>query len=274
MGLRVLAVFPRCCDLVSSEGPDPQRVIGLVTPEIGDGPLNIVVNVGVWIPEAAEPGMEAQADAQHVKVGRLTIDLSEAEIWEPRPDWSTLRPNRGTIRARLPALHASCLERAPAGSLLPLLEEGSRGDPPRETVLSASRSAAKALEAGWAGDPVRLHEGVTRLAGLGGGLTPSGDDFLCGAMLWAWVAHPTPGSFCRVIVEIAAPRTTRLSAAFLAAAARGECSAGWHALLDALAQGDDVGVAAAARVVLARGATSGADALAGFVWAGAILGFG
>jgi hypothetical protein len=125
-----------------------------------------------------------------------------------------------------------------------------------------------AVKAGWAGDVGRLREGAAQLAGLGGGLTPGGDDFLCGAMLSAWLAHPRPGSLCRVIAETSASRTTTLSAALLWAAAEGECSAAWHALLDALAQGDDAGMNKAAQEVLIHGATSGADAMAGFLWAG------
>jgi hypothetical protein len=106
---------------------------------------------------------------------------------------------------------------------------------------------------------------VAWLAGLGGGLTPAGDDLLCGAMLAAWLAHPDPAGFCRGVVETAVPRTTMLSAAFLHAAGRGECGAAWHRLLAALAAGADDEIAAATAAVLAHGATSGADALTGFV---------
>jgi hypothetical protein len=67
------------------------------------------------------------------------------------------------------------------------------------------------------------------------------------------------------VVETAADLTTTLSAAFLRAAARGECSAAWHGLLAAFAEGDDVAMTAAAGRVLSYGATSGVDALTGFV---------
>jgi hypothetical protein len=137
-------------------------------------------------------------------------------------------------------------------------------------VLSVARRGAEVLRAGWDGDGERLQEGVTGLAGLGGGLTPAGDDFLSGAMLWAWLAYPTPASLGRAIVETAAPRTTTLSAALLRAAAQGECSAPWHALLAALGAEADTGqearIAAATGEILAHGATSGADTLAGFLY--------
>ena len=104
------------------------------------------------------------------------------------------------------------------------------------------------------------------LAGLGRGLTPAGDDFLTGLMLWAWLSHSDPDSFCRSLLDVAAPRTTTLSAAFLRAATLGECSVSWHNLLAALSEGRDVEITTAVQKVLAHGATSGADTLAGFLY--------
>jgi len=128
------------------------------------------------------------------------------------------------------------------------------------------QAAFESLRAGWQGDLAQLQDGAARLAGLGNGLTPAGDDFLIGVMLWAWLAHPTPQSFCGAIVESAAPRTMTLSAAFLRAAARGECDAAWHQLLAALATATNDELASVIERVLAHGATSGADTLAGFLW--------
>jgi hypothetical protein len=266
--LEVLAAFEHACDLVGQDEQGRRPVIALVAPQIGDGPLNVVLDDVRWDFRTIEPGTHAQADAEGLQIGGLEIDLSQAQLWDPRPDWAALRARRDASAARLATVRALALARAPAGSLLCLLDGGSRESPPWETIVATARSAADALEAGWAGDAARLREGATQLAGLGGGLTPAGDDFLCGAMLWAWLARPRPDSFCRAIAETAALRTTTLSAAFLRAAAKGECSAAWHALLHALAQGDDSTVSRVTRDVLTHGATSGADALAGFLWAG------
>jgi hypothetical protein len=272
--LEVLAVFERVCDLVSPDQQGRKPVIALVTPEIGDGPLNVVLNEGTRGFTSIKPGMRGQTDGDRLDIGGLAIELGDAEIWEPRPDWPALRAHAGAIATRLPMLRALSLERAPADSLLALMHEVPRQNRPSEAVLDAAQSAANALQGGWSGHPARLREGASQMAGLGPGLTPGGDDFLCGTMLWAWLAHSRPDAFCRAIAETAAPRTTTLSAAFLWAAARGECSAAWHALLDALAEGNDAGMAQAAQTVLTHGATSGADALAGFLWAGAQMGFG
>ena len=122
------------------------------------------------------------------------------------------------------------------------------------------------MQEGWRGDLERLQEGAAGLAGLGGGLTPAGDDFLAGALLGIWLAHPAPEPLCRAMVKVAAPRTTTLSAAFLRAAARGECSAAWHELLAALREGRQGEISRALHEILSYGATSGADTLAGFLY--------
>jgi len=260
---RVLAVFERACDLITHDGD----VVALVTPQIGNGPLNVVVSGAANLFAGVDPGapVTLELEAERLWVGGLVIDLEGAAVWEPRPDWDALRARPAAIVSRLPLLHNLCLRHAPAGSLLPLLGALPPGDAPAGAILSTAQEAAESLQEGWGGDLERLREGAAGLAGLGGGLTPAGDDFISGAMLWAWLAHPTPGPLCRAMIEVAIPRTTTLSAAFLRAAARGECSAAWQALLTALSEGAEAKITAAAQDVLTHGATSGADTLAGFL---------
>jgi hypothetical protein len=272
-----LAVFEHACNLVTPGG----HVVALVLPRIGDGPLNIVVEGKPDDFAAVQPGMSARLEGKRLRVGGLEIVLEEAVVWEPRPDWDRLRAGLHDITVRLPFLWALSMRHAPAGSLLPLawgwyveLIEGRAGGPGRPagagSVYGAfamvAREGAEALRVGWGGDPGQLRRGAARLAGLGSGLTPAGDDFLAGAMLWAWLAHSHPSEFCRTVIAAAAPRTTTLSAAFLRAAAGGECNAPWHTMLTALEGGMEEILAPSVQEVLAHGATSGADALAGFLW--------
>lgn len=271
---RVLAVFERACNLVTPDG----HVVALVLPQVGDGPLNIVVDAKPNNFAALEPETLAWVEEGQLWVGELEVSLGAAAVWEPCPDWKKLRSRRDACSARLPFVQALSQRHAPEGSLLLLTlhRPGGRTDPAVSGSLdaasnvwfAAAQAATEALRAGWEGDAATLQAGAAQLAGLGGGLTPAGDDFLSGAMLWAWLAHPSPQSLCRPLVEVAALRTTALSAAFLHAAARGECSAAWHRLLAALSQGSDTEVATTVQEVLSYGATSGADALAGFLWAG------
>jgi hypothetical protein len=338
---RVLAVFQRSCLLTIRDGGEP---LSLVPPEIGDGPLNIVVEAKPPALVEIEVGISASVSRACLQVGPLTVDLSAARTWEPRPEWATLRATSwpyhfeepclwatkhrhkysrwqsplqsrsgiaaslakgvlaprndvssvrsGSIRhgetrndgaekrdgharplcwldalqERLDQVGAAALRAAPPGSLLDLLTDGvAVPGAAQQTVLRAAREAVPLLAAGWVGDGRALARGAGWLAGLGGGLTPAGDDFLAGLMLRAWLAHPEPDAFCRHLLAAAAPRTTALSAAFLRAAARGECSAAWQALLLALAGAGPSQFDQAVCNVLAHGHTSGADMLAGFL---------
>ena len=141
-----------------------------------------------------------------------------------------------------------------------VLEEGQ--------VQARARGAAEAVWAGWLGDDSQLRAGAARFAGLGSGLTPAGDDFVLGTMLCAWLAHPNPTEYCDSVAEVSWPKTTMLSGAFLRSASAGEFGAPWHCLLDALRDESDERVEAATRQVLAFGHSSGADALAGFLFVG------
>jgi hypothetical protein len=75
----------------------------------------------------------------------------------------------------------------------------------------------------------------------------------------------SPQEVCQIIFEAAEGRTTLLSRAFLRSAKEGLFGENWHELLAALINGEPVGIRRAARRVLSSGATSGGDALAGFL---------
>jgi hypothetical protein len=113
---------------------------------------------------------------------------------------------------------------------------------------------------------------AARIAGLGPGLTPSGDDVLAGLLAfrsWAEVAGRWPGGapLRAAIREAAVPRTTRLAGQLLAAAEHGHVAAPLAGLLTSL-------LARSATFppdlsgLLAIGATSGADLLGGVRLAG------
>jgi hypothetical protein len=260
---RVQAIFARACLLVTPGGD----LLALVTAEIGDGPRNAVLDRSAPPSLFAdlEPGLPAEIQGTSLQVGHLAISLVQVQSWEPRPNWSKLRASKAPILPRLPDLLSLARQQAPPESLLDLLAEPSPSDPP-SAILGAARQALRLLQRGWAGDRAALEVGAAKLAGLGRGLTPAGDDFLAGLMLGAWLIHPTPDDICQRLLAAAAPRTTALSAAFLRAASQGECSASWHHLLAALADREETPLDRALPEILAHGQTSGADTLAGFLW--------
>ncbi|MGH2399036.1 MAG: DUF2877 domain-containing protein, partial [bacterium] len=110
-----------------------------------------------------------------------------------------------------------------------------------------------------------------RLVGLGMGLTPSGDDVLAGMLIALHVLRPAVAGTARdLVMKAGRGRTTRISLAYLEAAAQGNAGEAWHALARELT-GSDPALKTAAQAVMAFGETSGADMLTGFVLAAEAL---
>ena len=107
-------------------------------------------------------------------------------------------------------------------------------------------------------------EAVRGLIGLGPGLTPSGDDFLVGALalLDAIGERHAHTAVARAISDLLAERTTPLSACFLRAAAGGHVGEALHRAVSSAITGDaDAAVAAIEKI----GHSSGWDMMAGIM---------
>ncbi len=261
---RVLNVFDRACNLVNAQG----EVLSVVTSERGLTPFALVVAANDRAPfravtEASAVGVQSGS----LWLGPYVIDVAAAAVWNPRPDWPAIS-RLLTDTTRLEALALLADGHGPAGSLLELLAPASQAASLPAALASRARLGALDLVTGLrTGTIDTAVAGATRLAGLGGGLTPAGDDFVLGVLLAAWAGLYGSGAErqAALIAEAAAPRTTTLSAAYLRAAARGECSAYWHDLFAALLRPDAADLPAGLSALLAVGHTSGADALAGFL---------
>jgi len=175
--------------------------------------------------------------------------------------------------APLPDVTA-CLTEARAGvrsGLLPVVRTVLAGARPPDDPLArlAAPALARLLEATAAREAAGCVAAAEPLLGLGPGLTPSGDDCLVG---WA-TGMRAVGAAERCVVEgmaakllaAAAERTTALSRAFLAAALAGDVAEPVHRFVRSP---DAHGLS----VLLALGATSGADLLAGYLLARQALG--
>jgi hypothetical protein len=135
-----------------------------------------------------------------------------------------------------------------------------RAASPTPDLAEPPRPASDGLAA-YAGLPAVIEAAtVARLVGHGGGLTPLGDDVLCG---WLAVLHATgrltPET--AALVRDAAGRTTMLSATLLDCALHGEVLPEFAAYVAALGTPTEQD---AARVLMAIGHTSGAG-----MWFGA-----
>ena len=272
-GGEVLAVFRRTLILkfkpCSATDKNEPSVLALVLPEIGDGPLNIVLDEQVNTLNGFRSSQSACFRRGELRIGKTSILLDRASIWEPRPNWSKFRsePEEVTRALELALSLVQC--EASSTSILEVIGPSVCLDATRPTLhefLGRARRGMDALEVGLKGEPGALHAGVSQLAGLGPGLTPAGDDFLSGVMLCLWLRHPDAPFVCRSISQVAVPRTTLLSGAMLQRAAGGECNADWHHLFHSVTNGDRMRTGVAAARILAHGNTSGSDSVAGFLW--------
>lgn len=232
---RVLYLFKASCTLVNER----REAISLVSPEIGPGPFSAVLAGDFTTGLDIHQPIGLNRRQQTVTVGPLLVDCRESALWQPRPDWSRLRG-------------AEIDQWPPAGELpadiqhyLTLTIEGIRAD-----------------------DTAHYLAGVEGLVGRGGGLTPTGDDVLLGVLyaLWVWYPHHfhRPRSEWMEMTRTTAwARTTTLSANFIDAAAAGEATWPWHELVSGRPQ--------AVERILSTGHTSGAEAWAGFTYAGSVL---
>lgn len=105
---------------------------------------------------------------------------------------------------------------------------------------------------------------LSGLIGLGSGLTPSGDDFLCGVLAGLTLAGETDAPFCGCLREDIRSRlrdTVDISAAFLDCALSGQYSLAVNNLLPLPSAGD------IRESFLAIGHSSGMDTLCGILYA-------
>jgi hypothetical protein len=103
------------------------------------------------------------------------------------------------------------------------------------------------------------------LLGLGPGLTPSGDDLLCGALvaLRAVAQESVARELYAEIASVGPAATCPLSGAFLAAAGEGLAAEPLHAAIAAMLQARNEAAASHVEALGGIGHTSGWDALAG-----------
>ncbi len=275
----VLAVFRRSFYCRSGAG----RLICLGPTALGGGPLNVLCAIppaADWPAAGLHPGMAAGCDGAALTFPEGTrFTFRDAARWRPTPPppgWQSIYLSRGVdaLRSRLAA-------HPPRNGLWPLLlplavpASGPRlGTAACSPLLRAAVPGIHALEvwlgesmAGGGGAPPFLPSAVRALVGLGPGLTPSGDDFLCGAMIalhslgWGFLARRLAAQ----VIDWGQHLTHAISLAHLDCAGGGEGSAPLHDVIAALGTPDVPGLAASLTALDTIGHTSGWDALAGLL---------
>jgi hypothetical protein len=206
----------------------------------------------------------------------LALRLPETSPWEPRPEIMSYHWCREKVAQHVRLLAHYLADQPRRGGVAPLLEPLLLGQPTAETPLSRMALPMLRLlaKASWLQDIAGVEEATRSLAGLGPGLTPSGDDALAGfAAVMTLLSPQLSGDSASrdhiavAIASAARARTTALSAVLLAHAARGEVAEQVGNLLLGLTLPVEASktVLHAADRVLAFGANSGGDTLLGML---------
>lgn len=250
----ILYVFDHACNLINEHS----QVLSIVTPQIGNGPFNLVVKDDLLFSAHFKAESPISIRANQLQIEDLIINITNAELWSPRPSWEILHARRNNILDQIISLPLTTYQSPILASHAHLSWRGLPGD----------AGVSNSLLSGVANADIPASLAASRkLAGLGNGLTPAGDDFIMGAVLAAWIIHPPHIAriFAKEITNTAARLTTSLSAAWLRSAGKGEAGILWHDLFGKLIATDAVQIQTSVNKILAIGETSGADALAGFI---------
>ncbi|WP_433231472.1 oxamate carbamoyltransferase subunit AllH family protein [Actinomadura formosensis] len=254
---RVIAVFPAALYLEMRGGAEP-RVLAVVTSDAGRLPNAVVVVASRR--EHPFRSVREGADAA-VGEGRVEADGLNVRVrrwWDPSPRLSGMQP---ATLAR--GVHALEEELTAAGALTAAGPAGGG--------LAGHPDPAALAAACAAGDLAGAVEAAERIVGLGPGLTPSGDDILCGLLVSLRLVGDAVrhgGAAVRLadwlgaaVTTDAGTRTTALAATLLHCAAAGGAGAEVAAVLRRVAGCEPPGGAGrgAVRRLLSVGHTSGTD---------------
>jgi len=282
----VHSVFGHTINVVS-EGGD---LVTVACRAADDSPINLRVESPSF-DEKTRPSEGSPVVAREDSVslgGVLTVNgLGEAPTWRPEVSLPQDVEARGLLESLLTAVDAVKLYGRTEGfkPLVPHIcglmgvEPGASPlwgrNPYAEAALPRVEGLVGLLELGDAWGAAREASG---LVGLGPGLTPSGDDFLCGLLGSLSVASPLFGDLRsdveemnRMVFSSVDGRTNPISRGILKHYAGGRPSGSASELIQGLLDRCDSGIEESVRGVCRAGHSSGTDLVVGVLTAFAVL---
>jgi hypothetical protein len=267
---RVDAVFNNACNLAMDDG----ALVTVLAPQAGNVAHGIRLISRFPHDKGLKIGMAIYLDAQNLVFGDASIEvlLSTARVWAPELraglcDWQRHARNAALFVRDL--LYRHCRQ---SGSefLQTVLGLAQPATPLSLKVSAVLRQLRFAVDAG---DRACALNAVAKLVGLGPGLTPAGDDFIIG-----WLAGLALQANSRTELELLQAMcigieqlrhaTTSVSSQHLDDACALMFSERLSDLCVAIARGaPPTALDMRLRAQLAVGATSGADAAAGLMFA-------
>ncbi|KKL74153.1 hypothetical protein LCGC14_2067750 [marine sediment metagenome] len=260
------------------------RLISLVGQDVGQGPLNILVNIPNHINFSTigiKKGDIVTRISESIVLGENAIVISTqwTELWEPKRNFRTILQPLKTIIANVEIMKNITLTSnylGGLGELIPLTHINGLKDSKTEKLGSVSHlalphilSMLKAIKSGHSPDITRI---TKHLVGLGPGLTPAADDMLIGLMIsMLYISENFKETSIDVkkinkdIISIISGRTTIISEEFLREASVGNVNEAVTSLMENLLTSKQSELENSVRKILDLGCTSGTDTVFGVI---------
>ena len=217
---------------------------------IGNGPLTLIVDGAAGIGALGlHPYDPASILDNAIRIGKtVEFRCDRSKLWRP-PGWpAAVAPARLAVTCAVLARRAA-VAAPPEGVARLVLAAAPAVTPFARAAASAIAQFQSWLVAALAGDGAPVPPTpVDKLIGLGPGLTPSGDDFLCGALavLDALAERRIFAALADAVSDAAPALTSPLAACLLRAAAAGHVGERLHDVVAALLAGDPAAAISAA----------------------------
>lgn len=274
---RVDSAYAEVVNLVTVHG----NFFCLASERVGNGPLNAVVHPESLLAVLSRNDI-VEGDGRWLWLDRRwRVDLAGAATWQAQPSYQAWERWPQVVRDNVIKLQLDLPLEAPPASLAAAPAYHTQGAFGSRPAMALIQSQAWELTEGIRkahrqGNLQWIHLYASRLAGLGPGLTPAGDDWLAGWLVGLrgkTLLRPdepmrpslSVDRVAEAVLQSAEGQTSPLSLAFLHAAAAGAVPQAWHVLIETLGSADTVALHEAAAEVMRWGGTSGADMLAGFL---------
>lgn len=230
----------------------------------GLSPFNIVISENMALPQGLETGDEVLFSLGDLLIParRVTVALAEAEVWTPAP-LPPAKNGKTAQKAVLQALVGEIKSRVSEKGYLFLANQlETLTEEQKETRHLVQDFTTTFDRHDWPG----CLGAAAALFGRGGGLTPSGDDFIAGFVLLRFLnGDPAVREIGTQLTAMAYEKTTFVSANRLEAACRG-WSEGLFLRVAAKAMENENGeLQALANALIEFGHSSGVDTLMGML---------
>lgn len=258
---RVHSVFDRVINLQRTTG----ELFTLASRTMDDAPMTAIVDSEGFGTSGVSVGAPVSAIDGAMQVGdSLVLHMAAASIWKTTLPSYGMAPGRMSDQLRLARSYLA-RHGVRGGMTAPAHADGAFAQEVAAALEQRATSLFDAMARGRHADACRH---AVSMLGLGPGLTPSGDDFLVGLFAILNVA----GSPCHgwldggaAVLAHAGEATNAISLAALNAASGGRVRKSIAALIESLLHGNPETLVQPLRRVLAIGATSGADLVAGIL---------